>query len=385
MPKQKDYDIGIIGDLALVDFNTAKSLAELGVKVVVFRKKSAAGQEIVDDFYQEKHLGFEIYNYSNPVDFFKKACTCAALFSFTGAVLGPLKTIYPLSLLPAFPPVVNIATGSDMLEFVAEKSIKAFLFRMHLRLSAMNWIVDYPHSLKNAVKFKIPRVYLMPFPAFRLPEERLDLPAQDGTIIFFHPSHLDWQATDNKNERYSSKGNDRFIRAFIRAVKSGLNAKCTLLYRGADKDLAKKMIQESGVADSFILKDALSRDELFEEFAHCHVVVDQFDVGGLGGIAIEAMAAGRPVMMYVNENCSRLQYGGDTPPVINCWSEDEIYGCLMGCAEASFIHEKSEQSYSWVHRQHRTDVVYDKILFYIYLLTGKKFKDYGWKKNAYKN
>ncbi len=379
----KQYDIGIIGNICSVDINTATSLSKLGAKVLVFRKWNDKDLSAADTYSQNGSSEFDVYTSKGSLDFFVKACSCRILFSFTGAVLGPLKKVYPLRFLPMFPPIVNISTGSDITELLGERSLKGFLYRIHLRFSTLNWLVEYPHGLKNILKYKIPNVYFMPFPAFRLPEKKLPLPESNDKIIFFHPSHLDWRVSDPDENRNSSKGNDRFIKAFIRAVKNGLDAECILLYRGPDRDLALKMVEDSGIKERFIWKQALTRDELFDAFLKCHVVVDQFDVGGLGGIAVEAMASGRPVMTYIEENCSRLQYGGDIPPVINCWSEEEIYRQINNCIADDFLGKKAQESHLWVNRQHRPHIVYDKILFYVALLTGKRIKDYGWLKNAY--
>ncbi|SMF33932.1 glycosyltransferase [Desulfovibrio gilichinskyi] len=380
----KKYDVGIIGNLCTVDLNIANSLAELGVKVLVFSKANSSSKgKTIDNYHNNSTAKYDIHNYRSSLDFYLQACSCKILLSFTGAVLGPMKKIYPLRFLPIFPPIINFATGSDITEFMGEKNLKSFLFRLHLRMSSMNCMVEYPHALKNILHYKIPKVYFMPFPAFRLPDKKLPFPDSKIKIIFFHPSHLDWQVSDSHKVRYSSKGNDRFIRAFIRAIKNGMNAQCVILDRGSDSSEAHSIIDQSGVKESFIWKKDLSRDELFQEFLNCHVVVDQFDVGGLGGIAAEAMASGRPVITYIEKNCSRLIYGGDTPPVMNCWSEDEIYNQILACADLDMISVKAEDSYTWVNRQHNCNIVCDKILFYISLITGQKFKDYGWNKNAY--
>ncbi|MBI9112703.1 glycosyltransferase [Maridesulfovibrio ferrireducens] len=380
----KKYDIGIIGNICSVDLNTAESLAHLGLKTIVFDTTNATKKnQVIDNFHKKEDILYDVYRPTGSLDFFRMACLCHVIFSYTGAILGPLKKIYPLKFLPQFPPIINISTGSDIAEFLDEKSIKSFLFRLHLNTSPLNWMVEYPHALKNIQKYKIKNVHFMPFPAFRLPENKLPLPQNQDKIIFLHPSHLDWQASDNTKGRTSTKGNDRFLKAFIRAVKNGLRAECVIIDRGSDRLLARELIEKSGVKDHFIWKKDLTRDDFFIEIKKCHVVVDQFDCGGLGGIAVEAMASGRPVMTYIETNCSRLQYGLDTPPIINCWSEDEIYTQIMNCVSLPFVKDKAEESYLWVNRQHRVDIVFEKVLFYVSLLTGKTIKDYGWLKTAY--
>src|SRR5439155_2362898 len=208
--------------------------------------------------------------------------------------------------------------------------------------------VPYPHAIKNVFAFGIPNVVFMRFPYYLLGEvAREEEWGQEGRIRFFHPSHFDWKLHDAGIHRNSSKGNDRFIRAFARAIQEGLDAECVFLERGSDRDAAKTLLTELGVGDRAIWRAELPRDELLKEIERADVVVDQFDVGGLGGIATEAMSLAKPVMIHLDEGCAGLLYA-DSPPVLNCHTEQEIYQQILRCRDRPALRMLGSSAREWV-------------------------------------
>jgi glycosyltransferase involved in cell wall biosynthesis len=128
--------------------------------------------------------------------------------------------------------------------------------------------------------------------------------------------------------------------------------------------------------EKFIWKPHLTREELMKEYIEADVVVDQFFVGGYGGIAIEAMSAGKPVMIYLNENCLNLVCP-EPPPVLNCYTEDEIYKMIWKCADREFIEDIGKRAKEWVFKYYHWENCLDQFIFYYSLLTGDKKLDYG--------
>lgn len=296
------------------------------------------------------------------------------IISLTGALAfrwGRFSPIYPLiKWLNVLPKVINITTGSDIMELAVEKGMAGILYRRYLRISDLNWLAYYPRALRNAVALKVPNILFLPFPmdtdVYNVSEQNNN----SDSITFFHPSHLDWGGTDNKPGRWSTKGNDRFIRAIVRGIKEGLNAKVILLDRGSDRGAAKQMIDNSGVRERFIFKPQMTRDELIEHFHTADVVVDQFDVGGFGLAALEAMACGKPVMIYINEQCANILYD-ESPPVLNCSTEDEIYQQIWLSADENYRKETGRKAREWVVRYHHWEKIIDRLIVYCELLTGK--------------
>jgi glycosyltransferase involved in cell wall biosynthesis len=132
-----------------------------------------------------------------------------------------------------------------------------------------------------------------------------------------------------------------------------------------------------GAEEYFIWTPALSRDALIAEIQRADVVVDQFDVGGLGGIAVEAMSLARPVLVYLNENALRVQYA-QLPPVLNGASEVEIHTLLGRCRDRGWLNQLGQAARRWAIEHHHWSTCLDQFLFYYMLLTGHQVVDYGW-------
>ena len=389
---KKIFDILIIGDLAGNDIILAEQFSSKGLKCCVLRrgdKKNSLNKITPLPNYHKYFHPEEIIYYNSKFEFKKYLKQSCLIISFTGSVisgLGPF--LWLLRKILFLPPIINITTGSDITELAVEKSINGFFYRQYLKSSSLNCCVSYPHALKNIVRLKVENVIFLPWPFNLIPQDKSSIklpnPVIDNhPISFFHPSNLDWKFNDSGEFRNSSKGNDRFIKAFARAIHNGLNAQCVILDRGPDKDIAKTLISELNVEDKFIWKTHLSREELFKEYQNCDVVVDQFDVGGFGGMAIEAMSLGKPLLMYCNENCMKLVYN-EFPPVLNCYTDDEIFQKIMSCEDRNYLFKIGVDTLKWVNKYHNWDSYLNILLFHYTRLTGNFFTDYGWNNNLTK-
>jgi glycosyltransferase involved in cell wall biosynthesis len=371
--KDYQYDVLILGNICDLGAMLNISLSKKGLRC----KLALRGRAVEKlDTSARQNLGQDVVYYRNVVQFIRLARKSRLLVSITGALIGALKTLWPVRSLLSLPPLVNISTGSDITELAIAKNLPGRIYRSYLKFADLNWCAAYPESIKNIVSLRVPSVVFMRFPYFledREPHTPVD---PNRRFRFFHPSNLDWKVQDRSRNRNSSKGNDRFFRAFARAVKSGLEAECVILDRGPDRAIAKELINELGVADKFIWKTPLSRQDLFAEYAQADVVVDQFDVGGSGGITIEAMSAGKPVMIYLQEDCLRLLYP-EPMPVLNCRSEEEIYAAIMKCRDREYLQRLGREAKAWVFKYHYWETCLDQFLFYYNLLTGHNVVDYG--------
>lgn len=382
------YDIGIVGDICGVDMALAEGLARHGLKVAIFRFDSGTettkglGIEALGSYHT--HFSQEdSFIFRNSREFVRLAFKCKILMGFTATIPAWLGWLYLIKFLPKFPKIINISTGSDIAEFLGQESWRSKRYKHHLNTSELNWMVEYPHALKNLIRHKIKNVHIWPFPGMYVCDVPFPPPPEREDVLFFFPTRQDFKVNDPGAHRYSSKGNDRFLRAFIRAIKSGLNARCAIIKHGPDVKEALAIINESGIEDRFIFFKPMSRNALFEQSIRADVVVDQFDIGGLGCTTVEALSGGRPVFTYINEECSALQFDKNLPPVINCWSEDEIYEQIMRCEDKEFLKKRGEQSREWTLNHLHWSIVLERLIFHISLMLGEPVKEYGWNTSAY--
>ncbi|MGV8124464.1 MAG: glycosyltransferase [Candidatus Xenobiia bacterium LiM19] len=368
-------DVLILGELCGNDLVLAEHLSRKGLRCAVARWKSPKEPEGASttplSSYHTHFREEDIWRYRNCIDFLQRARRSRLIVSFTGSLIGALGRLWPLRHLLSLPPVVNCTTGSDILERVVEDSPEGRRYREYLRFASLNGIVVYPVAVKNVLRLRVPRVifYRIPYYTVESPKSSFPKGPEQDTCVFLHASNLDWGVKDAAPNRQSTKGNDRFIRAFARAVNEGLKACCVMLDRGPDREEARQLIQSLGVAAHFQWKGHLSRDELMEEYMRADVVVDQFDVGCFGGIAIEAMALGKPVMVAVESSSVSLLFP-EMPPVLNCRTEDEIYREIMRCRDPETVQILAVKGKEWVDRHYNPDTYLSQFLFYYSLLTG---------------
>jgi len=376
-------DVLILGELCGNDMVLAEHLSRMGLTCAVARWKSpeerAGGAIIPLRSYHTHFREEDIRRYHNCMDFLQMARQSRLIVSFTGSLAGALGRLWPLRRFLSLPPVVNCTTGSDICERAVEDSREGRCYRDYLQFASLNCIVPYPAAVKNVLRLQVPRVifYRIPYYAVESPAGAGERgPDEEGGLIFFHASNLDWGVSDSAPGRYSTKGNDRFIRAFAGALGAGLKARCIMLDRGPDREEARKLIKSLGVEAAFLWKGHLSRDELMEEYRRADVVVDQFDVGCFGGIAIEAMSLRKPVMVSIDEPTLSLLFD-EMPPVLNCRTEDEIFGEIMRCREPGTLKSLADKGKEWVDAHYNPDRYLKQFLFYYSLLTGHRIEAGG--------
>lgn len=381
--KRSIHDILIYGDQCANDLQMGEFLSRRGLRVCVARKVREAGTVGIDlpgDFFRS--LGPEqVVPVCKPGELLALARSARMVLTFTGALGLTLRWRWPLRKLLGLPPVLNYPTGSDFSELMAQDSPVARFYRYFVRTCDLNAAFAYPHILKNILRYKVDNIAFLRHP-YLLPEPRPGDARASDRLRFFHPSHLDFKVNDNGQHRNSSKGNDRFLRALLRALDAGLDAECLMLDRGPDRTVARQMIEATPHAQRFVWLPHLNREDFFATMASADIVVDQFDVGGLGGIAVEAMALGKPVLLYLDQACVPIVYP-EPPPVLNAFSEDEIHDRIVTHADRDALAALGQDARAWVHRNHSWETCLDTFLFYYALLTGHEVVDYGYRRDAY--
>ena len=366
------FNVIITGYLANWDIALAEALTRQGLECVVIRPREVELPDFGTLPARVDHFTADRVMRSRDKWWFYKICRRArCVVSLTSAVTGNLGSLWFLLPVLGFPPIVNVMTGSDFTELAVAPGLHGLIYRQLLRRAAFTVLAPYPKALENARKLRLTKFIVIRYP-YMLPQRRAVGPPDSGPITYFHCSHLDWGETDNKPGRNSTKGNDRFLRAFMRAVRAGADIRCIILDRGSDRHVARRMIDESGVADRFEWRAEVTQREFTGLFGHADIVVDQFDVGGLGAIAVEAMALGKPVMIHLDTDCLSLVYD-DPPPVLNWCSEEETFEAIMANQDREALRRLGDEAEAWVRLNHGSGLDMDEFVFRIALASGMEW------------
>lgn len=168
----------------------------------------------------------------------------------------------------------------------------------------------------------------------KMPEEHL---------IGFVPSRIDFQW----------KGHDKLLQALVDLKNENQTIKVHLIFVGwgADFGPAQKFVRDNDLDNHItLLNCALSKPLLFDFFLNADFVVDQFVMGLYGTAALEAMACGAPLAMWINDSYER-PWG--IPPVFNIRTASEIAAFFGEVAsDQTNLERRSVAIQNWMGRVH---------------------------------
>jgi glycosyltransferase involved in cell wall biosynthesis len=141
----------------------------------------------------------------------------------------------------------------------------------------------------------------------------------DADMLIFHPTRHDWI----EGKGYADKANDVLLKAFAKLRKHGMKIGMVCCDWGHNVKESKRLISNLSVSNSIIWKKPFGIVSYTRMCKATHIIADQFKIGSFGGIAFKALAAGAPILSYLDERLLLQRYK-DVPPVINCKTEDEI-------------------------------------------------------------
>lgn len=183
--------------------------------------------------------------------------------------------------------------------------------------------------------------------------QSLGLPPLQGDVIGLVPSRVD----------FTWKGHDLLLGALKRVTG---RERLHLIFSGWGNDYtqAKTYVAQHGLRDQVtFLPFSLSKPILAEFFSLVDFAVDQFRFMGTYGTAlVEALAAGCPTLMWIEEQAFAAR-GWEPPPVINAESEADIVRSLELIACGSIdLEAASQSSLAWIQRVHAPEAVLPNLL-----------------------
>lgn len=215
------------------------------------------------------------------------------------------------------------------------------------------------HKLKKQLSLKNAKV--IPFPAFYHTIKELnnsDITEQcehkniedDRIIKILIPSRIDFQV----------KGHQKLIAA-LEKFDDLSNFQFTVTGWGKDQNEFIELIKSKGLQSNIVVKNTMLSRPLLHELIKKHdLIIDQFNIGLYGTATLEAMSLQKPVMMYVNsEKSGHLE----TPPVINCSTEQDILIALKKIKNKELnLKNIGSECHEWVKKYHSNDVFFNSLI-----------------------
>lgn len=176
----------------------------------------------------------------------------------------------------------------------------------------------------------------------------------DCDLVLFHPSRQVWLDPSLAD----CKGNDKVFIAFARFVSHHKRAKLIVVNKGWDADKSRQLVNELGIRDNVVWLNPMVKLDMDWYYNTADIVLDQFTVGVLALVAVEAMACGTPVISYVTKACY-----DERPPVVSAHSTYDIYANLVELAGNTARREMiGERGVDWVRRSCHPGVAIKKYI-----------------------
>jgi glycosyltransferase involved in cell wall biosynthesis len=180
----------------------------------------------------------------------------------------------------------------------------------------------------------------------------------DAQFLFFFPTRQDWVPGTG----HADKANDIFLRAFARLRKDGIPVGLVCSRWGANVEDSRRLLIQLGVTRHVKWVQPLGLIRYARMARACDLVVDQFKLGGFGGVLFKAMAAGVPCCTYLIEE-EMVKVFGSSPPVINAATEDDLVSELGEVwKNPGRLVELSRQSRAWIERYYSSQDLVNKQL-----------------------
>ena len=249
-------------------------------------------------------------------------------------------------------PYVGMTTGADLSEIAMGASRFSELYRRSLVEAEHIFLVNvdqYETLARTGLRLKSHS-----FLPFCVDLERLWARPNPWTdpIVLFCAARLDWR----DRVRASVKANDVFFRGLAECVHlqrtrgGDVRFDVRVADWGPDQEATRDLVRTLGIDDCVRFVPFGDKSVFYENVVQANVVIDQFSLGTVGLIGIEAMALGRPVMGFVRQDLARRAYG-TSMPVMNCVTADDVRDVLLGLSP-DVLAERSRACAEWVMTHH---------------------------------
>lgn len=262
----------------------------------------------------------------------------------------------PIACLADFPrrPFVAYEFGT-MREIPFENSVRGKLLAAAYQQAAQV-VITNPDVLAVVKRLGLDNWRFIPHPVdeeryspgpscFRVELERV---YGSEVKVVFAPARHDW----------ALKGNDQMIRGVARVIREERRPVVLVLTTwGADVERSRVLIRSEGIEDRVIWKPLLPKTGMLDHYRGADVVLDQFVLGTFGLVTAEAMACGKPVVVYLVQEIHKVFFP-ECPPVASAHNAGEIYEQVKALVrEPARRVEMGAKAREWVCRHHGWETV----------------------------
>jgi hypothetical protein len=281
----------------------------------------------------------------------------------------------PILAMKSKIPFVFYSIGGDLNMIDIKDDFKSLLFNTYsfgFKIKKLLKILTYSQLQARAIKFHANRVIC--YMGYQYLQYVVGQNIQDKTVKLTYPKDIINYSTgvdEELNQQYKKydfvffmvarhswksvwndmKGNNKFIRAFARFVKeTSPNVRLLMVNKGIDLLASKALVKELQIEEyvewlddmpryqlkkyqalpNIVMVDSFWHDQWYERYAFDK---EQVRTGfGLG--AVESLSSKSLLMTSFND---QEFYGGETPPILNAFTEEEIYHRLQALSKMSRV------------------------------------------------
>jgi len=172
-----------------------------------------------------------------------------------------------------------------------------------------------------------------------------------GTPYFFCPARHHWHAGNAS----WLKGNDVLIRGAAMAAARGLHFRLIMVEWGNEVDLSRALIAELGLTERVDWIRITPRRSLWPIIAGAVAVLDQFAATAFGGVGLETMAIGKPVISRI-EGVDLGPFFQTRPPIQHAATPEEVAGRIAEALSDQLDHRGAGRAgQAWMKTEHSVE------------------------------
>ena len=246
-------------------------------------------------------------------------------------------------------PFVAYTQGSDFRELAFSNSFRGKLIRRAYKKAKIVLFGQPDHyslfsklGLKNGIFMPAPWDFSLYSPK---PVEKIN-----DKFVIFHPSHQIWRI----------KGNDVLIRGYSEYVKR--NPKCLLIIvdHGIDSKKSKELVNSLAIKKNVEFVKPMSSKKMIEFYQKSDVIADQFIIGSMGAISLEALSSEKPLLSFINMDLHIKLYQ-EPPPVATAKNVSEVTKQLEVLNDEKKCKNLGKKGREWVKKFHSPEKISSKL------------------------